>query len=224
MADPITKLTPADLSALMCARICHDLINPVSAIGTALEVLDDPNNADMHDDAMDLVRNFTQQASGKLQFLRLAFGAGGSAPGVVSLDQLKSLCDGRYSEGKITLNWEETALDGLEKTSARLLLNMIMLATTCIPRGGDIKISLSATGDAVIADVAAKGTKARIEDMVSTTLAGKAPQDGFDGRSIQPFYTGMLVRQLKGRIDTGLDGETARLTAFIPTIEAQRAA
>lgn len=224
MSGSVTKLTPSDLAALMCGRICHDLINPVGAISTALEVLDDPNNADMHDEAMNLVRDFTNQASGKLQFLRLAFGAGGSAPGIVPVSLLKTLVEGQYGHGKVEMVWEAGSIEGLEKTSARLLLNMIMLACNCVPRGGVMKIEISETADAVLADISATGMRARIDEMVKQTLSGKAPEAGFDGRSIQPFYTGMLIRQLKGRIDTALDGETARLTAFIPKSETLKAA
>ena len=97
------KLTPAGLSAQMCARLAHDLISPIAALGTAIEVLDDPENSDMHADALDLVKLSARQASGKLQFLRLAFGAGGSAPGVVAVEQLKTLTDGIYGDAKAEL-------------------------------------------------------------------------------------------------------------------------
>jgi len=56
MSSPVSKLTPTSLAALLCARICHDLISPVGALGTAIEILDD-DTSDMHDDAMELVRS-----------------------------------------------------------------------------------------------------------------------------------------------------------------------
>ena len=78
MSTSIMKLTASDLAALLCARICHDLVSPIGALGAALEVFDDDDNLDMRDDAIDLIRLSARQASAKLQFLRLAFGAGGS--------------------------------------------------------------------------------------------------------------------------------------------------
>ena len=54
MSATVTKLTPSSLAALLSARICHDLISPIGALGTAIEVLDDEANTEMHEDAMGL--------------------------------------------------------------------------------------------------------------------------------------------------------------------------
>ncbi len=223
MSDNPVKLTPADLAALMCARICHDLVSPIGALGTALEVLADDNNEDMHEDAMDLVKTSAGQASDKLKFLRLAFGAGTSAPGVIGTEQIKTLVNDMYGSGKANLLWDVDS-EGLDKTHARLLLNLVMIAIQSIPRGGDLTIGANQAADATILTLTAEGPKARIYDEIHKALKGGAPEDGFDGRTIQPFYTGMMVRQLKGRVDFVLDGEKATLTAFLPGRAAQSAA
>jgi len=223
MTENPSKLTPSNLAALMCARICHDLVSPVGALGAALEVLGDESNADMHDDAMDLVKTSARQASHKLKFLRLAFGAGSSAPGVLSLDQLKELVNDMYGEGKAAISWKST-VDGIDKNHGRLVLNLVMIAVQSIPRGGDLVIDLAKTADATIINLTATGPKARLYDEFSRTLSGKAPEDGFDGRTIQPFYTGMLIRELGGRIDTAIEDETVTFTSFIPPKESQNAA
>lgn len=205
---------PTDLAALLCARICHDLISPVGALGTALEVLDDQANVDMHEDALDLVRLSARQASAKLQFLRLAFGAGTSAPGRIGKSTLTDLIDGIYKDGKATVSWGQ-APDELEKVHARLLLNMVMMAVQAIPRGGDVVISVANSGSLQIT-TEATGTKARLDAAVPRTLSGQAPEDGFDGRTIQPFYTGLIVRELKGKIDSRINGETVTFQAVLP--------
>lgn len=223
MTDNPTKLTPSNLAALMCARICHDLVSPVGALGTALEVLDDESNADMHEDAMDLVRTSARQASYKLKFLRLAFGAGSSAPGMLSMDQLKEYVNDMYGEGKATIAWQ-SSLDGVSKTHGRLLLNLVMIAVQSIPRGGELVIDLTEKADAMILSLNASGPKARLYDEFNRALTGKAPEDGFDGRTIQPFYTGMLIREMGGRIDTSINGESVSFIAFLPQTRAQNAA
>ena len=218
MSATVTKLTPSGLAALLSARICHDLISPIGALGTAIEVLDDESNAEMHDDAMGLVRLSSRQAGAKLRFLRLAFGSGGSAPGMIAVQELKSLIAGMYEGGKATITWN-TALDGLEKNTARLLLNLAMLAVQSVPRGGEIVISATETSGATTISLAATGPKSRLDAAVEKTLAGKAPEDGFDGRTIQPFYAGMIARELKGTVTALVDGETVTFTAHIPTAE-----
>ena len=40
MAGPVT-LEALDLAALLCSRVCHDLISPVGAVVNGLEVLEE---------------------------------------------------------------------------------------------------------------------------------------------------------------------------------------
>jgi len=223
MSTNPTKLTPSGLAALMCARICHDILNPVASLNTAFEVLDDESSADMHDDAMQLLRTSTQQTTAKLEYLRLAFGAGGSTPELVGMEELKRMVDGVYRDGKATISWDNR-IQGLPKNQARLLLNLIMITVQTIPFGGKLLIRTEEKGGANILTLIAEGRKARLEAGVLKTLAGKAPEDGFDGRMIQPFYTGMIAREIKGRIDPKIDGETVTFIAFLPGKAAQNAA
>ncbi len=218
MSATITKLTPSSLAALLSARICHDLISPIGALGTAIEVLDDDSNTEMHDDAMGLVRLSSKQAGAKLRFLRLAFGSGGSAPGIVGVGELKTLIEDMYEGGKASISWADS-LDGIEKNTARLLLNLTMLAVQAIPRGGDLVISATEASGATTLQLAATGPKSRLDANVEKTLAGKAPEDGFDGRTIQPFYAGMIARELKGSVTALVDGKTVNFTAHIPSVE-----
>jgi len=217
MSANVTKLTPSSLAALLSARICHDLISPIGALGTAIEVLDDETNTEMHEDAMGLVRLSSKQAGAKLRFLRLAFGAGGSAPGIIGVDELKTLIADMYEGGKANIGWGES-VDGLEKNAARLLLNLTMLAVQAVPRGGDVKIMATEASGATTLSLAASGPKSRLDSNIEKTLAGKAPEGGFDGRTIQPFYAGMIARELKGSVTSSVDGDTVNFTAHIPTV------
>ena len=78
MADFI-ELKATDLAAMLCSRVCHDLINPVGAIGNGLEVLADPTQTAMADGAQELIANAAKQARAKLEFARLAYGASSTA-------------------------------------------------------------------------------------------------------------------------------------------------
>ena len=209
------KLTPSGLAALLCARICHDLVSPVAALGTALEVLDDKDNPDMHSDALDLIKLSAGQASAKLQYLRLAFGAGGSAPGVIGMDQVRELVDGLYGEGKVEVGFSGDMAE-LSKDHVRLLLNLIMMAVQAVPRGGQVDVVPARDNGSVALTLTATGHKARLADDVARPLAGAMPEGGFDGRSIQPFYTGLLARELKGKVTAGVDGETVTFRAVMP--------
>ena len=46
-----------DLAALLCSRVCHDLISPVGAIMNGLEVMEeDKNDTETQTFAMDLIK------------------------------------------------------------------------------------------------------------------------------------------------------------------------
>ena len=46
-------LEPLDLAALLCSRVCHDLISPVGAIMNGLEVMEDDNDEETKTFALD---------------------------------------------------------------------------------------------------------------------------------------------------------------------------
>lgn len=213
MSAPITKLTPTTLSALLCARICHDLISPVGALGTAIEILDDAGNVDMHDDAMELVRTSSRQAAAKLKFLRLAFGAAGSAPGVIPTAEVEKLSNDMFADAKPDLVWNFDS-DGIDKDHARILLNLIMLAIQAAPRGGTVTVSRHGQSGGAQFVLVSQGPKARLDASIAKAIAGKAPEDGFDGRSIQPLYASLLARDIGGTVSAiaDLDGDVPVIT------------
>lgn len=206
------KLTPSGLAALLCARICHDLVSPVGALGTAIEILDDDSNADMHDDALALIKSSSRRASAKLKYLRLAFGAAGSAPGVLGTDELQTLTSDMFEDAKADIVYDFHT-DGLQKSRARLLLNLTMLGVQAVPRGGSV--TLSSTADALI--VTSVGPRARLDETVEKALTGRSPEHGFDGRSIQPFYASMMAREDGGHVTATAEDEKVVFRADFPT-------
>ena len=197
------KLTPSSLAALLCARICHDLVSPVGALGTAIEILDDDNNADMHEDALELIKSSSRRAAAKLKFLRLAFGAGGSAPGIVGTEEITSLVSDMFADAKAALVFNFHA-DGIDKAHTRVLLNLSMLGIQSVPRGGEVVITTTQHSISIVAT----GPRAKLDETVERALLGRAPDHGFDGRSIQPFYASMIAREAGGQITASVVDET----------------
>ena len=94
-----------ELAALLCSRVCHDLISPVGAIVNGLEVLDDNPKPEDREFALDLIRKSAKTASARLQFCRLAFGAAGSAGAQIDLGDAQTMARGHIEDGKITITW-----------------------------------------------------------------------------------------------------------------------
>ena len=94
MSSTLAKVEPLDLAALLCSRVCHDLISPVGAIVNGLEVMEVDNDQETKAFAMDLIKKSVRQASAKLQFCRLAFGAAGSAGAQIDVGDAEKVARG----------------------------------------------------------------------------------------------------------------------------------
>ena len=54
----LTRLSDLDLAALLCSRVCHDVISPVGAIANGLELMDDSEtDAEMKKTAFEMVKS-----------------------------------------------------------------------------------------------------------------------------------------------------------------------
>src|ERR1700752_3776769 len=116
-------LDALDLAALLCSRICHDLISPTGAIVNGLEVLEEGGDAETRSFAMDLIKKSARTASARLQFCRIAFGAAGSAGAQIDTGDAEKMARGFIEDDKTSLTWNvPRAL--LPKNRVKLLLNM----------------------------------------------------------------------------------------------------
>ncbi len=62
---------------LLCSRLCHDLISPVSAINNGFELIAEFGD-EMRGEAMSLMGDSAREAARRLKFFRIAFGAAGA--------------------------------------------------------------------------------------------------------------------------------------------------
>ena len=154
------ELEALDLAALLCSRVCHDIISPVGAIINGLEVLDEDNGEEMKTFAFDLIRRSARQASAKLQFARLAFGAAGSAGAEIDLADAEKVATG-YMEGEKAQFAFEAPRVLMAKNLVKLLLNLILLANAAVPRGGTIKVSVEGDKDSRRVSRCARSARAR---------------------------------------------------------------
>jgi histidine phosphotransferase ChpT len=186
------SLEGLDLAALLCSRVCHDLISPVGAIVNGMEVLEDTNDESTKTFALDLIKKSATQASAKLQFCRLAFGAAGSAGAEIDLGDAEGVARGFIEDEKTKLRWQLPRAY-LAKNRVKLLLNMLILATAVIPRGGLITVDPIGEGPTGFR-IAVSGINARVAPNVQNLVAGENAGGAIDAQAIQPFYTGLLAR------------------------------
>src|ERR1700730_2491648 len=170
-------LDALDLAALLCSRVCHDLISPAGAIVNGLEVLEDKaSDEETKRFAIDLIKKSAKTASARLQFCRLAFGAAGSATAQIDLGDAEKVARGLIEDEKVKLAWHlPSAL--LPKNRVKLLLNMILVATQSIPRGGILAVEGDGPPETMTFKISARGLNARIPQAVPALLAG-SPENG----------------------------------------------
>jgi histidine phosphotransferase ChpT len=187
-----SSIEALDLAALLCSRVCHDLISPVGAIVNGLEVLEEAKDDANRDFALDLIKKSADTASAKLQFCRIAFGAAGSAGAQIDLGDAEKISRGFLEDDKTKIAWNlPRAL--LAKNRVKLLLNMLLIAQQTIPRGGQLTVDAIGEGEAMGFKVSAAGTNAKVPSAVAALLAGDAGE-GLDAHKIQPFYAALLAR------------------------------
>jgi histidine phosphotransferase ChpT len=179
-----------DLAALLCSRVCHDLISPVGAIVNGLEVLDEDKDEETKTFALDLIKKSAHQASAKLQFCRLAFGAAGSAGAQIDLGDAEKVARGLLGDDKIAITWN-LPRELQPKNSVKLLLNMLLIAVGTIPRGGTLTVDQVEGGKGF--RITAAGLNARLAEATAGLLVG-SPAHPVDAHAIQPLYTGILAR------------------------------
>jgi histidine phosphotransferase ChpT len=196
-----------DLAALLCSRVCHDLISPVGAIVNGLEVLEENKDEETKTFALDLIKKSAGQASAKLQFCRLAFGAAGSAGAQIELGDAEKAARGMIEDGKITIVWN-LQRELVPKNRAKLLLNMLVVAVGAVPRGGTLTVDAVGTGYRVTAT----GLNARLPATAAELLGGN-PAHTVDAHAIQPFYTGILARDCGLSASAAVEGEAVVVAA-----------
>ena len=78
-----------DLVAMLCSRLCHDLVGPISAVANGVEVLQEDDDEDMRKAAVELLAHSSLLASNRIKFYRLAFGAAGGEGVMISLQDAR---------------------------------------------------------------------------------------------------------------------------------------
>jgi histidine phosphotransferase ChpT len=157
-----------DLAALVGSRICHDLISPIGAIGNGVELLaltDGDTDAEM-----ELINESVQNASARIRYFRIAFGAA-SEEQMVGRAEILSILSANARGGRFNYIWQ---IDGDQpRRLVRCALLMLQALESAMPLGGDIRISKD--GDQWV--MRAEGKRLVVDDKLWSNLL--SPQVSF---------------------------------------------
>ena len=209
--NPNLTLSGPDLAALLCSRVCHDVISPVGAINNGLELLDE-GGADA--DAMELIRTSALNASVRLKFARLAFGASGSVGASIDTGEAERAAkDFAAAEKKTEVSWTGPRAI-VAKNRVKLLLNLFLVAYGAIPRGGKIDVTLENPEFDAKFTIAAKGRLMRVPPKFVEISSGLI-EEAIDAHSIQPYYTVLLAQESGMELSHSASAEEIVFTAVM---------
>jgi histidine phosphotransferase ChpT len=143
---------------------------------------------------MDLIRTSALNASVRLKFARLAFGASGSVGASIDTGEAeKAARDFAAAEKKTEISWSGPRAI-VAKNRVKLLLNLVLVAYGAIPRGGSIAVTLERPDLDAEFRLTAKGRMLRVPPKFVEMLSGQM-EEAADAHTIQPYYTVLLAEE-----------------------------
>ncbi|WP_375665768.1 histidine phosphotransferase ChpT [Bartonella sp. TT121SHDZB] len=191
------SLKSTDLAALLCSRICHDLISPVGAIQNAMELYDEGG---AEEDALQLVRLSVASASARLQFARLAFGFAGASGGQIDTRAAEQVAQQYMRQEKATLKWQAPSFL-LQKDEIKLLLNLLLIANATVSRGGEIVVMILQEENKRSFRFEIFGKTLRIPPHFLALYHGEVQKELIDAHVIQFYYTMLLAQMTEMKIN-----------------------
>lgn len=193
-------MTDNDMIALLGSRICHDLVNPLGAIGNGVELLAMTTG---DSEELTLIRDAVQNATARLNYFRVAFGAAAEGQ-TMSARALRDILQGMSAGGRHQLHWQIDA--DVTRRDARAAFLVLLAMETALPFGGEITVTpdwrLHGTGRRVAIDAA----------LWDPVLSGKVPE-ALEGGQV---HFGMLPRALReagrsAQMSSGEDSITVQI-------------
>ena len=184
-----------EFAALLCSRLCHDVLSPIGALGNGLELLADEKSEDMRARCLELIADSQRAAAGKLTFFRLAFGSASAFGDAIPAGDLRQALEGfMQGKAKVELGWLVDQ-PRVPRAQARILLNLGLIAYDALVRGGQLDVVVE--GGEVV--VRAEGTRLVLDAETRAVLAGEG-DDGPTARTAPAWLARRTAEEAGGRV------------------------
>lgn len=209
-------MSKLDFAALLCSRLCHDLVSPVGAINNGLEILADETDASMRDAVLDLIEKSTRQTSHKLQFFRLAFGAAGGFSAQLDVRECEKAMQAFLDGSRVTLEWD-VGPESVNKAQVKILLNLGLVVSEAMIRGGTVSVQVRHEENHTVISVRGEGARVIVQDEVKAALAGTLSEDDLEPRAAPAYLAQAVAAEIGGKINQVEVGDTlAHIEAVLP--------
>lgn len=205
-----------DLAAMLCSRLCHDMLSPVGALSNGLELLAMETDEEMRANVMGLLEQSARTSTSKLKFFRLAFGAAGGFGDRVDMAEPRSLIEALLvDKGNITVNW---AIDvaNLGKPAAKVLLNFAQIAIDALVRGGTLDVGAEIRDGNCEIVVRASGPKIAFDQTIGKALEGSLEPSELSSRTAAAHMIALLAEECGGGLQYARHDNALVLGAVMP--------
>ena len=214
------------IAQLLSSRICHDLVGPIGAINTGLELI--AEGLDEDGAAKELTVRSAAEANLRLSFYRAAFGYGNStldsSSWKLSLEETRNLAAGFLKSSKVQLEWQELPPDLTGQAvpdAIKIILNLILIAHESLPRGGKVCLSFAMLkeGFGVGLTLSGEGATLREDLRIALQENKEVETDSLSARNVHAYLAQCLAFNLSAFIEfsEGSNGEV-QLAILFPVI------
>ena len=205
-----------DLAAMLCSRLCHDMLSPVGALNNGLELLAMEDDPEMRKNVLALLEQSATTSTNKLKFFRLAFGAAGGFGDRVDVQEPKALIEALVADKqKIEVHWAIEAAN-IAKPAVKVLLNFAQIAIDALVRGGTLDIGAEVREGNCEIVVRAVGSKVAFDDNIGKALDGTLDRSDLSSRTAAAHMIHLLAEQSGGGIQYARTDDTLVLGAILP--------
>jgi histidine phosphotransferase ChpT len=205
-----------DLAAMLCSRLCHDLLSPVGAIANGLELLADEQDPAMRARCIELIEQSARISTEKLKFFRLAYGAAGGFGEAIPIDEAQSVIEALAAQAKqVTVNWA-IAEPSLPKPAIKVLLNLAHIALDALVRGGVLDIGAERRDGAIEIVARARGERIAFDESIGRALQGDRHASPITSRTAAAHMIALLAEEMEGGLQYKLGDGVLVLGAVLP--------
>lgn len=209
-------IAAVDFASLLCSRLCHDLLSPVGALNNGLELLADETDSAMRERCMELLAESARASAAKLKFFRLAFGAAGGLSEMIDTREAHAALTGLVDPRRVEIAWM-VAEPALPKPAVKVLLNLAMLASDALVRGGRLDVGAETGENGVEIVLRAEGPRLVLDDELRSTLVNGRPDGQVSPRAAPAYLAHALVGAASGQIQLS-DGDGEQPSLLIGAI------
>lgn len=202
------------MAELLCTRLCHDLTGPIGAVNNGAEFLSE-EGFNLQGQAVELITSSAFAAVTRLQFYRMAYGKmkdHGEAP----LAEKQKLAADFFAGSKVTLDWPddhtESAGVSISLKMARLIYNLLIIASGTLIRGGTIavRINQGGAGEKQVS-VSAGGPGLKWDTEIEKIFSAGITAEDLSPKNVQMYLTKCFADELHSTITYNVGDETVTL-------------